>query len=169
MLFGRHFAGHAWDIAVDAGPARLTLAGVGCPLLPARPSVLTGGRVAPAHKVLERAKQICNFISIICLPDVIKLNIITFESLCDVDQYDPMSLSYLAVDPCVSMLTGALVRPVAVLAGASVDAGFGVALVDVVLAVAPGEARQTQAGEGVDAVHTGAAVEAGAGGTIQMI
>ena len=80
-----------------------------------------------------------------------------------------MLRSYLAVDPGVSVLTGTLERPVAVLAGASVDAGFGVALVDVVLAVAPGEAGQTQAGEGVDAVCTGAAVEAGAVGKILMI
>lgn len=58
------------------------------------------------------------------------------------------------------MRTAAFVGAVAVLAGAAVHAGFGVALVDVVLAVVPGEARRAQAGEGVDAVHTGAAVKA---------
>lgn len=62
------------------------------------------------------------------------------------------------------MRAGALVGAVAVLAGAAVQAGFGVALVDVMLTVVPGEARQAQAREGVDAVHTGAAVEAGAEG-----
>lgn len=60
------------------------------------------------------------------------------------------------------MRAGTLVGAVAVLAGAAVQTGFGVALVDVVLAVAPGEARRTQTCEGVDAVHTGATVEAGA-------
>jgi len=73
---------------------------------------------------------------------------------------------YLAVDAHVSLLAGALVGAVAVLAGASVHAGLGVAFVDVVLAVAAREAGQTAAGEGVDAVHAGAAVEAGAGMTI---
>lgn len=43
------------------------------------------------------------------------------------------------------------------------QAGPRVALVDVMLAVAAREARRTQAGEGVDTVHTGAAIEAGAG------
>lgn len=62
------------------------------------------------------------------------------------------------------MWAGALVSAVAVVAGAAVQAGSGVALVDVVLAVAPREARRTQTREGVDAVHTGATVEAGAAG-----
>lgn len=72
-------------------------------------------------------------------------------------------LPYLAVEPGVPVGAGALVRPVAVLAGAPVQTGLGVALVYVVLAVAAREARRTQAGEGVNAVHTGATVEAGAG------
>ena len=63
------------------------------------------------------------------------------------------------------MRTGALVGPIAVQAGTAVDAGLGVALVDVVLAMAAGETGQTQAGEGIDAVHTGAAVEARAAET----
>lgn len=69
---------------------------------------------------------------------------------------------YLAVEASVALGAGALVGPVAVLAGAPVQAGFGVALVDVVLAVDTREARRAHAGEGVDSVHTGAAVEAGA-------
>ena len=60
------------------------------------------------------------------------------------------------------MRAGALVGAVAVLAGASVQTGFGVALVDVVLAVAAHEAGGAPTREGVDAVHAGAAVEAGA-------
>lgn len=73
-------------------------------------------------------------------------------------------LAHLAVEARVALGAGTLVGPVAVLAGAPVQAGPRVALVDVVLAVAAGEARRTQAGEGVDAVHAGAPVEAGAGG-----
>lgn len=60
------------------------------------------------------------------------------------------------------MWAGAFVGAVAVLAGAAVQTGFGVTLVDVVLAVAPSEARRTQTCEGVDVVHTGATIEAGA-------
>jgi len=59
---------------------------------------------------------------------------------------------------------GALVGAVAVVARATVQAGLGVTLVDVVLAVATREARRAQTREGVDAVHTGAAIEAGAAG-----
>lgn len=70
--------------------------------------------------------------------------------------------SHLTVESSVSGWAGALVRAIAVLAGAAIQAGFGVALIDVVLAVAPGETRRAQTREGVDAVHTGAAVEAGA-------
>lgn len=65
------------------------------------------------------------------------------------------------------MWTGALVGAIAVLAGAPVQTGSGVTLVDVVLTVVPGEARRTYACEGVDAVHTRATIEAGAArGTI---
>lgn len=70
--------------------------------------------------------------------------------------------SYLTVNPSVAKGTGALICPITVKTRAAVEAGPGVTLVDVVLAVAAGEPRQTETGEGVDAVHTGAAVEAGA-------
>lgn len=60
------------------------------------------------------------------------------------------------------MQAGALVSAVAVVARAAVLAGFGIALVDVMLAVVSREARRAQTREGVDAVHAGAAVEAGA-------
>lgn len=73
-----------------------------------------------------------------------------------------MVSSYLTVNSGVAERTGALVRPVTVKTRAAVEAGLGVTLVDVVLAVAAGEARQAETGEGVDAVHAGAAVEAGA-------
>lgn len=73
-------------------------------------------------------------------------------------------LTHLAVEARVALGAGTLVGPVTVLAGAPVQAGPRVALVDIVLAVAAREARRTQAGEGVDAVHTGAPIEAGAGG-----
>lgn len=58
------------------------------------------------------------------------------------------------------MRAGTLVGAVAVQTGATVEAGLGVTLVDVVLAVAAGEAWQTQAGEGIDAIHAGATIEA---------
>lgn len=73
-------------------------------------------------------------------------------------------LAHLAVEARVALRAGALVGPVAVLAGATVQAGPRVALVDVVLTVAAREARRTQAGEGVDAIHTGAAIKARAAG-----
>lgn len=41
------------------------------------------------------------------------------------------------------MWAGALVGAVAVVAGAAIQTGFGVTLVDIMLAVAPGEARRT--------------------------
>lgn len=44
------------------------------------------------------------------------------------------------------------------------QAGTRVTLIDVVLAVAAREARWTQAGERVDAIHAGTTIEAGAGG-----
>lgn len=75
------------------------------------------------------------------------------------------SSHYLAVEPSVSLGTGALVRPIAVLTRAPVQAGLGVTLVDVVLTVAAREAGWTEAGEGVDAIHAGPPIEAGAGST----
>lgn len=60
------------------------------------------------------------------------------------------------------MRTHALVGAVAVLAGAAVHAGSGVALVDVVLTVAASEAGRAQACERVDAIHARAAIETGA-------
>ena len=71
---------------------------------------------------------------------------------------------HLAVEARVALRAGARVGAVAVVAGAAVQAGPRVTLVDVMLAVAAREARWTQAGEGVDAIHAGTAVEAGAGG-----
>lgn len=71
---------------------------------------------------------------------------------------------HLAAEARVALRAGALVGAVAVVAGAAVQTGPRVTLVDVVLAVAAREAGWTQAGEGVDAVHAGTAVEAGAGG-----
>lgn len=73
-----------------------------------------------------------------------------------------MVSSYLTVNSSVAKGTGALICPITVKTRAAVEAGLGVTLVDVVLAVAAGEPRQAEAGEGVDAIHTGAAVEAGA-------
>lgn len=70
--------------------------------------------------------------------------------------------SYLTVNSGVAEGTGALVCSVTVEARAAIEAGLGVTLVDVILAVAAGESRQAETGEGVDAVHTGAPVEAGA-------
>lgn len=78
---------------------------------------------------------------------------------------DSPSLLYLAVEPSVSLGTSALVRPIAVLTRAAIQARLGVALVNVMLAVAACEARRTDAGEGVDAIHAGPIVEAGAGNT----
>lgn len=62
------------------------------------------------------------------------------------------------------MRARALVRPVTVQASPTVEARLGVALVDVILAVAAGEAGQAEASEDVDSVHAGAAVEARAEG-----
>lgn len=76
---------------------------------------------------------------------------------------DSPRLLYLAVEPGVSLGTSALVRPVAVLTRAPVQAWLGVALVNVMLAVAAREAGRTDAGEGVDAIHAGPTIEAGAG------
>lgn len=76
----------------------------------------------------------------------------------------PAALTHLAVEASVALRAGALVGAVAVVTGAAVQAGPRVALIDVVLTVAAREAWRTQAGKGVDAVHAGTAVEAGAGG-----
>lgn len=72
--------------------------------------------------------------------------------------------SNLTVGPGVSMQAGALVSAVAVVACAAVLAGFGITLVDVMLAIVARESRRAQTREGVDAIHAGAAVEAGAAG-----
>lgn len=60
------------------------------------------------------------------------------------------------------MQTGALVCAITVLTCAAVQTGFGVALVDVMLAVAASEARRTQTGEGVDAVYASSSIKTGA-------
>lgn len=52
-----------------------------------------------------------------------------------------MTFPYLTVDSCVAMRTGALVRPITVKTSSSIEAGFGVTLVDIILAVAASEAR----------------------------
>lgn len=78
---------------------------------------------------------------------------------------DGPRLLYLAVEPGVSLRTSALVHPVAVLTRAPVQARLGVALVNVMLAVAAREAGWTDAGEGVDAIHAGPTIEAGAENT----
>lgn len=76
----------------------------------------------------------------------------------------PPPLTHLAVEASVALRAGTLVGAIAVMAGATVQAGPRVTLVDVMLAVAAREARWTQAGKGIDAIHAGAAIEAGAGG-----
>lgn len=65
--------------------------------------------------------------------------------------------------PVVSLRAGALVRAIAVLTGASVHTGSGVALVDVMLAVVAGEARRAQTGEAVNAIHARASIKTRAG------
>ena len=69
---------------------------------------------------------------------------------------------YLAVGAGVTMWTSALVGAEAVLAGAPIKTRSRVTLVDVMLAVAPREARQTQARERVYPVHTRSTIKAGA-------
>lgn len=69
---------------------------------------------------------------------------------------------YLAIESGVALRAGALVSPVAVLARPPIQAGPGVTLVDVVLTINAGEARRADTGEGVDAIHTGGPIEAGA-------
>lgn len=73
---------------------------------------------------------------------------------------DEIISSYLTVNSSVAKRTGALICSVTVKTCATIEAGLGVTLVDVILAVAASESRQTETGEGVDAVHTGATVEA---------
>lgn len=80
-------------------------------------------------------------------------------------QQHPPQFLYLAVEAGVALGTGALVCAIAVLTRAPVQARLGVTLVDVVLAVAAREAGQADTGEGVDAIHACATVEAGAGDT----
>lgn len=58
------------------------------------------------------------------------------------------------------MRARAFVCPITVQASPSVEARLGVALIDVILAVAAGETRQAEASEHVDSIHAGAAVEA---------
>lgn len=70
-----------------------------------------------------------------------------------------MLSSYLTVDPSVAMRTRALVGPITVKTCASIEAGLGVTLVDIILAVAASESRQTEASERIDSIHTGATIE----------
>lgn len=58
------------------------------------------------------------------------------------------------------MRARAFVRPVTVQASPSVEAWLGVALIDVILAVAAGEARQAEASEHVDSIYASSAIEA---------
>lgn len=69
----------------------------------------------------------------------------------------------------VSLRAGALVCAVAVLTGASIHAGSGVALVDVMLAVVSSEPRWTQAREAVDAIHTCATIKTRALSTVRCV
>ena len=69
----------------------------------------------------------------------------------------------LAVDAGVLHGAGAVVGSQAVGTDTAVLAGLQVALVDLVLAVPPGETMPAAAGEAVYPVHTGSVVQAGAG------
>lgn len=80
-----------------------------------------------------------------------------------------MTFPYLTVDPRVAMGTGALVRPITVETGSSIEARFRVTLIDIVLAVAASESRETQAGECIDSVHASATIEARAAETWETI
>lgn len=71
-----------------------------------------------------------------------------------------MVSSYLTVNSSVAKRTGALICSITVKTCATIEAGLGVTLVDVILAVAASESRQTETGEGIDAIHTGATIEA---------
>lgn len=155
LLLCSHLAGDAGDITVEPRPAAVALAAVQVVGLPALAPVFAGRGVTPAHQVLCREskgggqaqRSFCRMKPHPCIQGPLE------------------SSHYLAVEPSVSLGTGALVRPVAVLTRAPVQAGLGVTLVDVVLTVAAGEAGWTEAGEGVDAIHAGPPIEAGAGST----
>lgn len=69
----------------------------------------------------------------------------------------------------VSLRAGALVGAIAVLAGASIHARSGVALVDVMLAVVASEAFRAQASEAVDAIHTCATIKTRALSTVRCV
>lgn len=66
-------------------------------------------------------------------------------------------------------MTGALVRPITVKTSASIEAWFGVTLIDIILAIAASESRQTKAGECIDSIHTCAPVEARAEMTKKVV
>lgn len=67
---------------------------------------------------------------------------------------------YLTIDSSVTMRTGALVCPITIKTSASIEAWLRVTLIDIILTVAASETSQTQAGEGVNSIHTGSAIEA---------
>lgn len=58
------------------------------------------------------------------------------------------------------MRTGALVCPITVKTRSPIEARFGVTLIDIILTVAASESRETQAGESINSIHTGATIEA---------
>lgn len=58
------------------------------------------------------------------------------------------------------MRTSAFVRPITVKTSSSIETWFGVTLINIILAVAASESRQTQTGERIDSIHTRATVEA---------
>lgn len=58
------------------------------------------------------------------------------------------------------MRTGAFICPITVKASTSIETWFGVTLIDIILAVAASESRQTQAGEGIYSIYTGTTIEA---------
>lgn len=69
----------------------------------------------------------------------------------------------------VSLRAGALVCAIAVLTGASIHAGSGVALVDVMLAVVTSEPHWAQACEAVDAIHACATIKTRALSTVRCV
>lgn len=78
----------------------------------------------------------------------------------DCTLYNNVRGYYLAVEPTVPVWACAFVCSVAVLAGGAVHAGFRITFVDIMLAVVTGEPGRAEAGKRVDAVHTGATIEA---------
>lgn len=72
--------------------------------------------------------------------------------------------AHLAVEASVALWAGTLIGTIAVLAGATMQTGPRVTLIDIILAVAAREARRAQTGERVDTIDTGATIEAGARG-----